>query len=73
METVNDFKRAYVKICTDNGAPSYDEKNGKDNFIIVTMMADGNLQNNWANLGVLCLFSLQNTCFASMTILCFDS
>lgn len=49
------------------------EKMGKDNFIIITMMADGNLQSNWAKLGVLCLFSLQNTCFASMTIPFFDS
>lgn len=29
METINDFKRAYVKICTDNGAPFYDGKNGE--------------------------------------------
>lgn len=26
METINGFKRAYVKICTDNGAPFYDGK-----------------------------------------------
>lgn len=43
MKTINNFKRAYVKICTDNGAPFYDGKMGKDNFIIITMMADGNL------------------------------
>lgn len=23
METINGFKRAYVKICTDNGAPFF--------------------------------------------------
>lgn len=44
METINGFKRAYVKICTDNGAPFFMmEKNGEDNFRIITIMADGNL------------------------------
>lgn len=45
METINGFRRAYVKICTDNGAPFfYDgKKNGEDNFRIITVMADGNL------------------------------
>lgn len=26
METINGFKRAYVEICTDNGAPFYDRR-----------------------------------------------
>lgn len=31
METINGFKRAYVKICTDNGAPFlwWEKKMGK--------------------------------------------
>lgn len=50
METINGFKRAYVKICTDNGAPFlwWKKKNGEGNFRIITMMADGNLESNWA-------------------------
>lgn len=54
METIKGFKRAYVKICTDKWSTFLimEKKNGDDNFRIITMMADGNLQSNWAKLSL---------------------
>lgn len=42
------------------------EKMGKDNFVFVTVMTDGNLQSNRAKLVLLCFIGLQNACFANM-------